>query len=51
MLWALETMGLLAAGAFTLDLVIGSVVYASWVLIRSLRSAERLARGAPIGVE
>jgi hypothetical protein len=41
-------MGLLAAGAFTLDLAIGSVVYALWVLIRSSR---RLAPVAPIGVD
>ena len=35
MLWALESMGLLVASALTLNLVIGSVVYASWVLLRS----------------
>jgi hypothetical protein len=35
MLWALERFGLLAAGALTVNLVIGSVVYAAWVLNRS----------------
>jgi hypothetical protein len=35
MLWALESLGLLAAGAFTLNLVIASVAYAAWVLLRS----------------
>ena len=29
--WALESVGLLAAGALTSNLVIGSVVYAAWV--------------------
>jgi hypothetical protein len=29
MLWVLESLGLLAAGAFTLNLVIGSIVNAS----------------------
>ena len=35
MLWTLERLGLLAAGALIAKLVVGSILYASWVLVRS----------------
>jgi hypothetical protein len=41
MLLTLQEIGLLAAGALTLNLVIGSVVYASWVLLRTSPRAGR----------
>jgi hypothetical protein len=37
MLWTLEGAGLRAAAALTAVLVVSSVVYASWVLVRSSR--------------
>jgi hypothetical protein len=41
MLWTLESVGLLAAGALTVNLVVGSVVYAASVLIRFPRTSLR----------
>jgi hypothetical protein len=34
MLWTLESVGFLAACALTLNLVVGAVSYATWVLVR-----------------
>jgi len=40
MLWALEKAGLLATGILTLNLSVGTILYAGWVLIRPSRRSE-----------
>ena len=41
MLWALEGVGLVTAGALTVNLAMASVAYAAWVLVSYPQSPER----------